>query len=130
VGPAAFGLADTSLGDLARVLAGARAVVAGDTGPLHLAAALGRPVLGVFGPTAVWQTGPLGPRAAVVRRPVPCAPCYDLRAPAECKLPDRSTVCMRDLEAEQVLAALERLLAGSAEAVGADAHATSVECFT
>ncbi|HLH24970.1 MAG TPA: lipopolysaccharide heptosyltransferase II [Chloroflexota bacterium] len=103
-------LVGTSLLELAALLAGAEAVVSGDTGPLHVAAALGRPVLGIYGPTDPVQTGPLGARAAVVRRPVPCGPCYDLRAPAECKLPDGAHVCMRELQPDTVLAALLDLL--------------------
>jgi lipopolysaccharide heptosyltransferase II len=109
-GDAAVPLVGTSLLDLAALLAGAEALVSGDTGPLHLAAALGRPVLGVYGPTDPGQTGPLGGRAAVVRRPVPCGPCYDLREPAECKLPDRTHVCLRELAPDAVLGALLRLL--------------------
>lgn len=96
--------------ELATLLQGATAVVAGDTGPLHLAAALGRPVVGVFGPTDPAHTGPRGARAAVVRRPVACGPCYDLRAPADCRLPDRGTVCMVELAPERVFAALRALL--------------------
>jgi lipopolysaccharide heptosyltransferase II len=109
-GDAAVPLVGTSLLDLAAVLAGAEALVSGDTGPLHLAAALGRPVVGVYGPTDPAQTGPCGARTAVVRRPVPCGPCYDLRAPAECKLPDRAHLCMRELSPDAVLGALVRLL--------------------
>jgi ADP-heptose:LPS heptosyltransferase len=109
-GVGAVPLVGTSLLELAGVLAGAEAVLSGDTGPLHLAAALGRPVVGVYGPTDPAQTGPLGPRAVVVRRPVPCGPCYDLREPAECKLPDRALVCMRELAPEAVLRGLLRLL--------------------
>jgi lipopolysaccharide heptosyltransferase II len=116
---AAVPLVGTSLLDLAAVLAGAEALVSGDTGPLHLAAALGRPVVGVYGPTDPAQTGPLGARAVVVRRPVPCGPCYDLRAPAECKLPDRAHVCMRDLPPDAVLDALLRLLREPAGEPGA-----------
>jgi ADP-heptose:LPS heptosyltransferase len=109
-GPGVVPRVGGSLLDLAALLAGARAVLAGDTGPLHLAAALGRPVVGVYGPTDPVQTGPRSPRAAVVRRPVACGPCYDLTAPADCKLPDQATVCMRDLDADAVLLALRRLL--------------------
>jgi lipopolysaccharide heptosyltransferase II len=108
-GQVAVPLVGTSLLELAALLAGAEALVSGDTGPLHLAAALGRPVLGVYGPTDPAQTGPLGAHARVIRHPVPCGPCYDLRAPAECKLPDRAHVCMRELAPEMVLAALLRL---------------------
>lgn len=50
----------TNLRELARVLADARVVVGGDTGPLHLAAALGRPVVGLYGPTNPRRNGPYG----------------------------------------------------------------------
>lgn len=109
-GAAAVGLVGAPLHELVAVLAGAEAVVAGDTGPLHVAAALGRPVVGIYGPTDPAQTGPRGPRVAVVRRPVPCGPCYDLRGPAECKLPERSVACMRDLGVDGVLGALLAVL--------------------
>jgi len=130
-GAAALGSTDASLLELAALLAGAAALVSGDTGPLHLAAALGRPALGVYGPTAPWQTGPLGAHTGVVRHPVACSPCYDLSGPAECKLPDRSVVCMRHLDPDAVLLALRELLgesAGSRLAPAGSAPAT--ERFT
>jgi lipopolysaccharide heptosyltransferase II len=130
-GAAAVPVVGTSLLELAALLAGAEAVVSGDTGPLHLAAALGRPALGVYGPTDPAQTGPLGERTAVVRRLVPCGPCYDLRGPAECKLPDRSLICMRELEPDAVLDALVRLLdAGVMSAVEQATPEVAAERFT
>jgi heptosyltransferase I len=59
-------------GDLAALIAlarRARAFVAGDTGPLHIAAALGTPVVAVFGPTSPRRNGPYSKRARVVRAP-------------------------------------------------------------
>lgn len=56
----------TDIGGLAQVLAGARAVVGGDTGPLHLGASLGVPVLAVFTTTDWRRNGPLGPRVEIV----------------------------------------------------------------
>lgn len=50
----------TSLRELAGVLAGARVVIGGDTGPLHLAAALRTPVVGLYGPTNPARNGPYG----------------------------------------------------------------------
>ncbi len=50
----------TSLRELARLLREARVVVGGDTGPLHLAAALGTPVVGLYGPTSPARNGPYG----------------------------------------------------------------------
>jgi lipopolysaccharide heptosyltransferase II len=130
-GAAALGSTDASLLELAALLAGAAALVSGDTGPLHLAAALGRPALGVYGPTAPWQTGPLGAHAGVVRHPVACSPCYDLSGPAECKLPDRSLICMRHLDADAVLLALRDVLGESAGSRLAPAgSAPTAERFT
>ena len=114
IGEAALARIGDSLLELAATLAGAEAVVAGDTGPLHLAAALGTPVVGIYGPTDPAHTGPRSVRAAVVRRPVPCGPCYDLRGPAECRLPSRSTECMVTLAPDAVLAAVA-VVAGARE---------------
>ncbi len=70
---AAGGAATAVAADLPQLLALTRRaalVVAGDTGPLHLAAALGRPVLGLFGPTDPARTGPYTARARVLRHPL------------------------------------------------------------
>lgn len=56
----------TDLAGLVQALAGAQAVVGGDTGPVHLAASLAVPVLGVFTATDWRRNGPLGPRVEVV----------------------------------------------------------------
>lgn len=57
----------------------ARLVVAADTGPLHIACALGTPVVGLFGPTDPARNGPFSPRDQVVRRVPSCAPCHRRR---------------------------------------------------
>jgi lipopolysaccharide heptosyltransferase II len=49
--------------------------VTNDTGPMHVAAALGRPVVALFGPTDPRQTGPYGQIGQALRYPLPCAPC-------------------------------------------------------
>ncbi|MFA6544847.1 MAG: glycosyltransferase family 9 protein, partial [Limisphaerales bacterium] len=58
------------------------------TGPMHLAAALRRPVVSLFGPTRPDQTGPYGQAGLALRHPVPCAPCMKSRChwaePIEC----------------------------------------------
>jgi lipopolysaccharide heptosyltransferase II len=100
----------TSVRELVDLLAGAAIVLAGDTGPLHVAAALGRPVVGVYGPTDPTNTGPLASRSSVVRLGLACSPCYDLRTPADCKLPDRSVACMWGLGPERVYAEACRVL--------------------
>lgn len=63
IGPAASTIGPVSLAELAALLAGARAVVGVDTGLTHLAAALGAPVLALFGPTRPERTGVIGQRA-------------------------------------------------------------------
>ena len=98
----------TDLVTLVGVLERVRLLVSNDAGAMHVAAAVGTPVLAVFGPTDAVATGPLGRFARVVREPVPCSPCL-LR---ECPIDHR---CMTRITADQVLQnALELLEASSA----------------
>ncbi len=66
----------TSLAAFLGLLAGAAGVIANDSGTMHVAAALGRPVVGVFGSTDPRWTAPHGRRAAWVAEPPWCAPCF------------------------------------------------------
>jgi lipopolysaccharide heptosyltransferase II len=63
-------------------------MISNDTGPMHVAAALGRPVVAVFGPTEPRRTGPYGQLQNVVRIDLPCAPCLKAHCtfskPMEC----------------------------------------------
>lgn len=78
-----------------------------DTGPMHIAAAVGVPVVAVFGPTDWRTTAPFGTGHALVRRPVGCSPCL-LR---ECPIDHR---CMTGVTVEEVYAAaVERLTSSS-----------------
>lgn len=99
--------ADTDVADLTAVVAGLDGVVANDTGPMHLAAFQGVPVVAVFGPTDPRRTGPAGPRRAVVASPADCAPC---RRPV-CPLGHRR--CLDELDVARVSAALEALVGAS-----------------
>lgn len=105
----------TDLLTLAGVCALSAAVVSGDTGPLHLAVAAGARVVGLFGPTDPTHYAPFASDALVLRHPVPCGPCYDLRGPADCKLPDRGLVCMWGIGVDAVLRAAEAQVAASAD---------------
>ena len=59
----------TNLKELAALLAGAALFVSGDTGPLHIAVAVGVPIIALYGPTRPERTGPYGKQATVLRAP-------------------------------------------------------------
>ncbi len=68
--------ARTSLWQTVEVLRASRLVVTNDTGPMHMAAALRKPIVALFGPTAPKRTGPYGQtERALQRRDLPCVPC-------------------------------------------------------
>ncbi len=94
-GGAARRLELPDLESLAGALRGARLVLGGDTGALHLAAALGRPVLGVYGPTDPDLHGPRGAAALLFER-LPCSFCHRRMSDAR--------PCLLGLEPEQVAA--------------------------
>ncbi|MBC8105160.1 MAG: lipopolysaccharide heptosyltransferase I [Anaerolineae bacterium] len=66
----------TNLKQLVALLAGAELVIANDSGPMHIAAALGRPLVTMFGPTNPMRTGPWGHDDSVVNVDIQCSPCY------------------------------------------------------
>lgn len=88
---------------IAALAARARVVVANDSGPMHLAAAVGTPVVALFGPTDPGRTGPRGPVWQVLDRYVFCSPCYLKQCPYRHE-------CMTGIDVEEVAAAVERLL--------------------
>jgi heptosyltransferase-2 len=83
-------------------LAAADVAVSNDSGLLHVAAAIGTPSIGIFGPTSPWHWAPLNPLAAVIepKTDVPCRPCHK----PTCRFGHHR--CMRDIPAEQVAAAV------------------------
>jgi lipopolysaccharide heptosyltransferase I len=95
-----------SLKGLAALLAEVDLMVTVDSGPMHMAAAVGTPLVALFGPTDPARTGPFG-QAVVLRRDLACSPCLDRR----CRIPERDR-CMRELTPGDVLAAARRTLAG------------------
>jgi lipopolysaccharide heptosyltransferase II len=94
---------DTSLGELAAVFAGCDLVLGGDSGPLHLAAAVGTPTLRVYGPTSTAIFGPWGPPAdhrALVAG-LSCQPCAYLTSPP-CGA-TREPACLRAVTVDEVV---------------------------
>jgi lipopolysaccharide heptosyltransferase II len=95
---------ETALPELAALLRRACVFAGGDTGPMHLAVALGTPVVAVHGPTDPAFSGPYAGPATVIRHDLPCSPCYDATAPAECWRGD--TLCMQLVTADEVFGAV------------------------
>lgn len=93
-----------SLKDLTALLHRADLLVSTDTGVMHLGAALGCPVVALFGPTAHWRTGPYGRGHRVVRLDMDCAPCFK----RECEDPR----CLSDLGPDRVLKEVREAIAG------------------
>jgi heptosyltransferase-2 len=111
---AAFDLSGrTSLEALVGGLAACDAVVANDTGPMHVAAAVGTPLVALFGAGDPDQTGPLSPHSRVVaRRSLPCVPCLRNRCPrrgAGYELPEARLECLRVLDVDEVEEALMKV---------------------
>lgn len=91
----------TTIAEFIEMAAACEVFLTNDSGPMHIASALGVPTVVVFGATDENATGPTGERARVVREPVECSPCL-LR---ECPIDHR---CMTRVSAERVVkAALE-----------------------
>ena len=108
-----FALGDSplSLGLTKAVVRRLDLLVTTDSGPRHFAAAFGRPVVTLFGPTHIGWTETYYAKAVHLQKKVPCGPCQ-LRA---CPLDHR---CMRELSPEEVFAAADRLLAGEVRRAG------------
>lgn len=99
----------TGVGILGAVLEAADVVITNDTGPMHLAAAVGTQTVAIFGSTNPDWTAPFGADHRIVREPVPCSPCYQ----RDCKI---GYLCLEGIPTERVLAAAREVLA---EAKGA-----------
>ena len=105
-------LTGTDLRNAILALAAATVAVSNDSGLLHVAAAIGTPSIGIFGPTSPWHWAPLNPLAAVIeaKTDVSCRPCHK----PTCRL--RHHRCMRDIPMEQVAAAVRGAIMKIAEA--------------
>ena len=97
----------TTLRQLVALLGRASLVIANDSGPMHIAAALGKPLVTLFGPTNPTRTGPYRRADAVLRLDIPCSPCYSRTCAHQS--------CLRWLDVESVLALAERQLTSSSE---------------
>jgi heptosyltransferase-2 len=87
----------TDLPALVAVLSRAALLVSNDSGAMHVAAALGRPQVAIFGSTSPTWTRPLNPKSAVIHEPPPCAPCFS----RTCRLGRAD--CLAGITVERVL---------------------------
>ena len=93
---------ETTLKTLAALYEKIEFLISTDTGPMHMAAAVGTPVIALFGPTAPWRTGPFGSEHKILRSGLDCSPCFK----RQCSTID----CMNQISVEQVMDAVNSIL--------------------
>jgi ADP-heptose:LPS heptosyltransferase len=96
----------TTLIELLAVMKAAAVGIGPDSGPGHLAAAVGTPFVSLFGPTSPQRTAPYGNEGLVVKSAIDCAPCYKRR----CLV--RNHECMRAITVTAIMAKVSRALNG------------------
>jgi heptosyltransferase-2 len=95
----------TSLTDVIDLIAAARVAVSNDSGLMHVAAAVGTPIVGVYGSTSPDNTPPLAERRELVWLGLDCSPCHQKVCPLG------HLDCLNRLDVARVLAAVDRLAA-------------------
>lgn len=92
----------TSLKTLAALYEKADCLITTDTGPMHLAAAMGTKIVAIFGPTAPWRTGPYGQNNFIVRSTLLCAPCFKRQCSTK--------ACMEKISLADVMQGVNKLM--------------------
>ncbi|MEQ1656399.1 MAG: lipopolysaccharide heptosyltransferase II [Nitrospira sp.] len=92
---------ETPIGLLPALLSKACVLITNDSGPMHVAAAVGRPVVSIFGPTSAVRTGPYGAGHTVLTHDLPCRPCFSRVCRNAVPLE-----CLESITPEQVVAAV------------------------
>jgi heptosyltransferase I len=106
---------ETTLSELAALIRRATICVTNDSGPMHLAVALDRPVVSVFGPTDPIWIGPYGRADAVLQASLACSPCY-LRQLSRCR---HGHACMHNVTARTVIERIEAIMRNRPESTRA-----------
>jgi heptosyltransferase III len=103
---------ELTTGELVALLARASVVVTNDSGPMHLAAAIGAPTLGLFGPETPVMYGPIGLRARALYRPPPCSPCINVHDNKLSSCIFGYPQCLVSISVDEVLAHARGLMRG------------------
>lgn len=86
----------TSLRELACLIKVCDVLITNDSGPMHIAAAFGRPLVALFGSTDEELTGPYGYKESVIRKKVSCSPCFKRTCPIDFR-------CMTQISVDEVV---------------------------
>jgi len=114
-------------GELAATLRGAAVVLSNDSGPMHLAAALGAPTVGLFGPETPVMYGPIGLRALALYRPPACSPCINVHDNKVASCIYGRPECLVNLPVDEVLEALRALRRGEVFELPGEAAPTATD---
>ena len=109
----------TSIGELPALLQTCRLFVGNDSGAMHVAGAVGIPVVGIFGPTDPEATRPATPQFTLIREPVSCSPCLLRHCPIDHR-------CMTRISVEQVFGVARTLLERPAGASSREARSAGI----
>jgi heptosyltransferase-2 len=96
----------TAIAELPALLSRCQLFIGNDSGAMHVASAVGLPVVAIFGPTDPFGTAPVTPNCTIVQEKPYCSPCFLRRCPTDHR-------CMKSVSAESVTAAARGWLAGS-----------------
>lgn len=101
----------TTIPQLIALLQRCRVFITNDSGPMHLAAALGVPTIALFGPDTPTRYGPRGAQHTIFYKPPPCSPCYNFydNKSNRCRNPVYQC-CLKSITVEEVVAAAEKYL--------------------
>jgi len=92
----------TTLRDLAYLYSLSRLLITTDSGPMHIAAAVNTPTVALFGPTDPSRTGPYGKGHIVVRKEMPCSPCFLKKCDTK--------KCMKEIGVDEVFEAVKEII--------------------
>jgi lipopolysaccharide heptosyltransferase II len=116
----------TTVKEVAALIEKCDMLICNDSGLMHVAVAVGTPVVAIYGPTDIRRTAPIGDQHTVVRRELPCSPCFRLEGDDQvhaCTHHD----CLMTIQPREVLQAVSGLRARSSQALGANDFSRQIE---